>query len=702
MAKADAKLEGMRPAVDGLRLHLVTDLRKAQELAVELAKFDVIALDFETNSKPVRSKDFNAVGISFSRDRFEGWYIPFGHEAPKQESLFAKPLVQLDRDTVFDLFRFVWETKKLVGHNLKYETQVFQHYDEDVVFWKESLKGGGNYFDTYVAQRVMDNRVRDTRLKSLMRKYFKRWALTLNNVLGKNNRDFTRCPLDLALAYAGPDSPNSYALYDMFRTLLEQDSAFTRGSSHVFFDYDMPTVDVVANMETVGMKLDEKHIERIYDATTIECDKYLKKMRGLVLKTCPDFTEQYGEFTPTVKDTVIAALFDVFKLPKARETYDKPSTERAELEKTRDIIDKSARNAKKYKDGRQFLQALLDWGQPHKIRSTYTRNLLEKRVDGILYPEFDHVGANSGRGISKNPNGQNLPKDDPWDVRGAFLPPYADWVWVRADYRAMEMCATAGLSGCPVLKPMITGEVTIFDLERLGNVRVADAVKHYEQRVQEMVEDDHMEEEKARDMARLVDMHRYTGAVTFKVAYDEVTGKQRKQAKPVNFGILYGITKFGLAAQLGVKPAVAQAFIDGYFEAYPGVAEWIKANNREVYLRKMVATEQGRFRLVPQDLWGESASRYEAVRRWATNHKVQGYCGYVVKEAMRRVDRLIRKHKLRARQGFQIHDELIAASPREEADRVGNILVSSMYTKINGVALESDGYQIRRTLGKAA
>lgn len=685
---------------EGLRLELIQTELQAQQLAIELAKYDVVAMDFETNAKRIQDPDFKDVGVSFAVDEHRAWYIPYGHEEPIQNSLFAPPLEQLPKQYVMEMFRFVWRDKKVVGHNLKYEAHVLYNNGENVKYYNEGKNKGGLYFDTFIAQVILDDRELSFGLKALVRKYLNRKALTLSQVLGKGRKDFTQVPLDIALNYAAPDSSNSFALYKLLSKELEKSTALARGSRNVFWNFEMPLVNHTMEMEHVGFRLDEEHLNYIHQQTTEKCEAYYQKMTKILEDICPDFDVQFGQkFDPSKKDTVASALLEVLAVPTPRMKADKFDTDRAQLESILEAIKLNNTYKKLFPKGEEFVENMLAWRKEEKIRSTYTHNLLDQRINGILYPEFNQVGTKSGRGSSKNPNGQNLPgSKDQYHIRKALLPPFEDWVWVVADYRNMEIYITAALSKCPVLKPMVCGEVTIFDDLP---VKVIDPHKHYEEKVTSLMEEDNIPEDKAKQMAAMLDMHRYTASVAFNVPYDKVTKAQRNDAKPVNFGIIYGITEVGLAAQLNVSVKRAKELITGFMKAYPGVARWIQENNEEVFRNKKICTQQGRFRHVPHWALNRPKNHYVGIFRWATNHKVQGDSGYKTKEAMIKIARWLKEHpEVRGKMTFQIHDEIICAAHKDDANIVGDNMVRLMNTYIDEVPIVTDGYQIKTTLDK--
>jgi DNA polymerase-1 len=172
-----------------------------------------------------------------------------------------------------------------------------------------------------------------------------------------------------------------------------------------------------------------------------------------------------------------------------------------------------------------------------------------------------------------------------------------------------------------------------------------------------------------------IDIHRATSSSVFKVPLDEVTADMRRRAKVFNFGVLYGLTAFGLSSREGISRDEAEAFIQAYFDAYPSVAEWRTATVAEARSRGYSETLTGRRRYIP-DLRSPDRNRRGAADRIAKNMPIQGTAADIIKIAMNRIDAELlerrRKGKL-AHMVLQVHDELIFELPREELDDVREI-----------------------------
>lgn len=674
----------------GLQLYLVQTEEELNDLVYEIEGYDIVSIDFESNGKPIKHKDFKTIGFSVSVDPYRGWYIPYAHENPEQMNLFVPEIRQLRKETVFDALRFVWKTKKLVNHEIKYDIKcLHREGEEPVKYWKESELGGGVYFDTYIAQKVLNDLAKENDQKSLTRRLISRDPINYTDITGKD-RNFAYVPLDTARDYAAADPPNCMAIYEVFMRLLSIDDPFFRGCRNVLFEYEFPLISEIAEAEMQGIRLDMEKIDLIHKMTSEEMTPIEEEMKKLVYSREPDFEKQFGKpFDPNSNQLLLATLTDIFGV---YETYESV-TEEALLQ----ALESMSRDRHKKPDAIKFIELVLKWREPQKIRSTYSINLAAKSIDGILYPELDQVGAASGRFSSRNPNGQNFPKSrSRFPVRESMLPVNPDYTWVIADYKAMEMFITAAESRCPILRSILMGQLTIFD--KL-DVRINDPKRHYENKVKKLLSE-HVPEAKALEEAKKIDIHLYTGAYAFKKPYDELSSEERDKAKVVNFGIIYGISEYSLARQLGVSEEEAKSIIKGYFQAYPTVYRWIQSIQDEVFRKGYITTYQGRSRHVPEHLLGKDRYYYKDVFRWACNHKIQGFSGMETKKAMKRLAVSLRKNNLNAKLTLQIHDELFVVSPRNEAETVGKLMVEAMRIEHNGIVIEADGFKICQTLSK--
>jgi DNA polymerase-1 len=303
-------------------------------------------------------------------------------------------------------------------------------------------------------------------------------------------------------------------------------------------------------------------------------------------------------------------LFDRQKLPVIKKTPGgAPSTDESVLEQL----------AEDY----PLPRAILDYRSAAKLKNTYTDKLprMVNPRTGRVHTRFSQAVAVTGRLTSADPNLQNIPVRTPEgrQIRAAFIaaPGYE---LVCADYSQIELRIMAHLS---------------------GDARLLDAFAAHE------------------------DIHRATAAEVFGLALDAVSSAQRRAAKAINFGLIYGMSAFGLAKQLHIDRQSAQATMDRYFARYPGVARYMEATRAQAKAQGFVETVLGR-RLHLPDIHASNGQRRQAAERAAINAPMQGTAADIIKRAMIGVDAWLRETGSGARLVLQVHDELVLESPREQ------------------------------------
>jgi len=285
-------------------------------------------------------------------------------------------------------------------------------------------------------------------------------------------------------------------------------------------------------------------------------------------------------------------------------------------------------------DAPEIIEPLLRYRQLTKLNSTYVEGLL-RLVDGKgrVHSTFDQTATATGRISSSEPNLQNIPvrTEEGREIREAFLP-REGWVLLDADYSQIELRLMAHFSGDPAL----------IDAFRKGE-----------------------------------DIHARTASEIFDVPPEWVTPELRSRAKAVNFGLIYGISGFGLSRNTGVSRKEAAAFIEKYFRTYPGVKRFMDRTAAEGADRGYAETLMGRRRYLPE-LKSPKAPIREFGKRAAMNTPVQGTAADIIKLAMVRIDRALREAGLQSRLILQVHDELLLECPPEEAEKAAELLREAM------------------------
>lgn len=270
-----------------------------------------------------------------------------------------------------------------------------------------------------------------------------------------------------------------------------------------------------------------------------------------------------------------------------------------------------------------------------KLKSTYTDALVKlvHPETGRVHTSFNQAITTTGRLSSSEPNLQNIPirSPDGREIRKAFI---ADpgHVLVAADYSQIELRLLAHFSEDETL------------------------MRAFEQGE---------------------DIHAATAAAIHGVALDQVSGEMRRRAKIINFGILYGMSPFGLAKQLGIERAEAKAFIEAYFERHPGVQAFLESTLARAREQGFVETLLGHRVHVP-DIQSRNGARRQYAERTAINAPLQGSAADIIKVAMIRLHARLGEASPQARMILQVHDELVVECPQEEADHVADIMRQTM------------------------
>ncbi|MBR0355262.1 MAG: DNA polymerase I [Oscillospiraceae bacterium] len=326
-------------------------------------------------------------------------------------------------------------------------------------------------------------------------------------------------------------------------------------------------------------------------------------------------------------------LFDELMLPSGKKTKSGWST-------NADVLDK-------LRGKHPIIDEVLDYRMLTKLKSTYAEGLLKViEADGRIHTNFQMTVTATGRLSSTEPNLQNIPvrKELGAQIRRMFVAA-PGMVLVDADYSQIELRLLAHISDDKTMQAaFLSGE----------------------------------------------DIHRVTASQVFDTPLEEVTALQRSRAKAVNFGIVYGISAFSLAQDIGVWPNEAKAYIDAYLAKYHGVRDYMKRIVEQAKADGYVSTLYGRRRELPE-LKSSNFNVRSFGERVALNMPIQGTAADIIKLAMVRVWRRLRKEGLRAKLILQVHDELIVECPEAEAERVQTILTEEMeHTAQLAVPLTAD------------
>ncbi|NLO10404.1 MAG: DNA polymerase I [Clostridiales bacterium] len=344
--------------------------------------------------------------------------------------------------------------------------------------------------------------------------------------------------------------------------------------------------------------------------------------------------EQVGEtFNINSPKQLGEILFDKLRLPFAKKTKTGYST-------AADILEK-------LQSEHPVISMILEYRQLTKLKSTYADGLaVYIQDDERIHGKFHQTIAATGRISSKDPNLQNIPirMELGRKIRRVFIPK-EDYVFLDADYSQIELRVLAHMS---------------------GDERLINAYKEAK------------------------DIHRITASEVFHTPFDEVTPLQRSNAKAVNFGIIYGISSFGLGQDLNISRKEAERFIDKYFETYPKIKNYLDKLVAEAKERGYSTTLFGRRRPIPE-LSSSNFMQRSFGERVAMNSPIQGTAADIIKIAMNRVNQKLKDNNMRSQLILQVHDELLVETHKEEVDEVRLIMTEEMLGAANlDVPLETE------------
>ena len=387
----------------------------------------------------------------------------------------------------------------------------------------------------------------------------------------------------------------------------------SRGLRDLYANIELPLAGVLARMERAGVRIDSVELKRLSELMEGEISRLTGEIHGLAGTT----------FNISSPQQLGKVLFEELRLP-APVKYGKGKT----ISTAADVLEELAAD-------HEIVRKVLEYRQLTKLKGTYVDALpaLIDPVTGRLHTSFNQTGAATGRLSSSNPNLQNIPIRTALgrEIRAAFVP-RAGWKLLVADYSQIELRLLAHMSE----------DALLMDAFRNGE-----------------------------------DIHTRTAAEVLGVPPLMVTREARNEAKAVNFGIVYGISAFGLAAQLGISRAEAEKYIKNYFERYVGVRRFIDATIAKVRQTGVTKTLFGRERPIP-DINSRNANARGFAERTAVNSPLQGTAADLIKLAMVRIDAAMQSAGYQSAMLLQVHDELVFECPPDEVEAVSALLKREM------------------------
>ena len=382
---------------------------------------------------------------------------------------------------------------------------------------------------------------------------------------------------------------------------------------NLYYQVELPLSDVLFDMERAGFKIDVESLSRAGETFAKHVASLESQIRELASE--PTLNVQSPKQLGEV-------LFEKLKIGKGKKTKTGYSTNAEVLESL--------------EDAHPIVPLILEYRKVQKLLSTYIEGFkpLIDKTTGLIHTSFNQTVTATGRLSSKEPNLQNIPVRDELgkELRRFFVPRHQDGILIGADYSQIELRLLAVFSGCqPLIKAFKEGK----------------------------------------------DVHTSTASKVFKTPIDQVTSQMRSSAKAVNFGIIYGISEYGLAKNIKTSASEARGYIKAYFDEYPKVKEYMDANVEFAKKTGYATTVLGRRRYI-RELNSSNFNLRSFGERVAMNMPLQGSSADVIKLAMLGVHKRLKEQNLKSQLILQVHDELIVDAVIEEKNQVEKILVEEM------------------------
>ncbi len=386
----------------------------------------------------------------------------------------------------------------------------------------------------------------------------------------------------------------------------------------IFYNIEIPMISVLSEMETEGIKIDTSYLEKL--------DKEFEEDLGKLKKEI--FKKSGEEFNLNSPKQLGEILFDKLKL------VSKPKkTKTGQYSTSEEVLSSLANDHK-------IIEDILEWRSLDKLQNTYVKSLPNEvsSLTNRVHSSFNQTVTTTGRLSSNNPNLQNIPirTANGQKIRRAFIPRNNDYILMAADYSQIELRIIASISN---------------------------------------------EENMIDAFVNNQDIHKMTAAKIYNVDPENVTREQRGNAKTVNFGIIYGVSAFGLSQQTNLNRSESKVMIDNYFLNYPGLKKYMSDQIDFARNNGYVETIMGRRRYL-QNINSQNNMLRSGAERNAINAPIQGSAADIIKIAMININSEFKKQSLKSKMLLQVHDELVFDVHNSEKDQIEDIVKTTMESAV--------------------
>ena len=562
-------------------------------LVEKMMKQEIVAFDTETEG--LNALETDIVGISFSWQKGIGYYLPIKNNKSVHEKSF-------------EILKPFFESTEIikVGHNIKFDIQVLHKYN---------VKVSSPIYDTMVAHYLINPDMRHN-LDTLSESYLNYSPISIESLIGKKGKNqisMRDVSIDKITDYASEDADITLQLKSIFDKEIEVNNL-----GKIFYDIEIPMINVLSEMETEGIKIDTSYLEKLDK----EFEEDLEKLKKEIFKKSGE------EFNLNSPKQLGEILFDKLKL------VSKPKkTKTGQYSTSEEVLSSLANDHK-------IIEDILEWRSLDKLQNTYVKSLPNEvsSLTNRVHSSFNQTVTTTGRLSSNNPNLQNIPirTANGQKIRRAFIPRGSDYILMAADYSQIELRVIASMSN---EKNMIDAFVNNQDI------------------------------------------HTMTASKIYNVDPENVTREQRGNAKTVNFGIIYGVSAFGLSQQTDLNRSESKVMIDNYFLNYPGLKKYMSDQIDFARNNGYVETIMGRRRYL-QNINSQNNMLRSSSERNAINAPIQGSAADIIKIAMININSELKKQSLKSKMLLQVHDELVFDVHKSEKDQIKDIVKTTMESAV--------------------
>jgi DNA polymerase-1 len=605
--------------IDRSQYETVTDLARLEAWIGEACATGHVAFDTETTSLDPMQAEF--VGFSMAVAPGKACYVPLGHRPATDAFDFGgEDLKQIPvRDALAALKPLLEDPSVLkIGQNLKYDCLLLARHGVRVAPLDDTLLIS---YALDAGSFVLDPGRRLHGMDTLAERHLGHVCMPFTQVIEyapgarKSAKTFAQVPLSKATEYAGEDADVTLRLWMALKPRLAAERLTT-----VYETLERPMVHVLADMERAGIKVDRSILSRLTSTFSQRVARLETEIYDLAgHKFNLGSPKQLGEF-----------LFDSLKLPGGRKT------KTGQWETRAGLLDDLAGREDLPEQHRKLINVMLEWRQLTKLRSTYTEALPHyiNPETGRIHTSYALGATTTGRLASNDPNLQNIPirTKEGREIRTAFIAEPGHKL-ISADYSQIELRVLAHVADIPQLR---------------------------------------------RAFAEGLDIHAMTASEMFGVPIKDMPAEVRRRAKAINFGIIYGISAFGLGAQLGIPKQEAGDYIATYFKRFPGIRDYMEAAKKHAHEHGWVETIFGR-RVHYPEINTRNPSVRGNLERAAINAPIQGSAADILRRAMIRMPDALRVARLDSvRMLLQVHDELVFEARDREVENALGIITRVM------------------------